>query len=802
MARFKRTVVRGFNRFGLLSIALIACGGMLSAATYYINPSGSDSNSGSSSSPYRTIAKGVSVAGPGDTILLQDGTYGNEGHISDGTGGYYGYATPVYINKAGTSSAWITIKAQNKGKAILDCGTTSTSRGCDKYIVLGPGAAYWVFQDLMITRGAFGGIGTDDGASHIKIKGCVLYNIGNYSTSTAVGMDGIGFDVRATDWWIEGNVLHDIGRTGGTTNMNWDHGIYAEGTNITIINNIFYNLNKGWHIQVANGAYNWLIANNTFSGRASGAGQIMLWNSNTNMTFRNNIFYNPSGWALERYTSTLTNCVVDHNLVYGASSVMGDTSGCSLSANNVGGNPNFANPGSYDFHVKSGGAGIDTGTNSSSVTVDFDGVTRPQGSSTDMGAYEYSTGSNSPAPPTISGVYVSNITTGSAVINWTTDQPSTSWVSYGTGSSYSNSSPVNSTLLTIHSVTLTGLNASTTYHFQVGSANSTGQSSVSGDAAFTTSSAAVSVSLSASAPSLSITQAQSGTDKINATLLSGSAPTLTFSASGAPSGVSASFSPSSCTASCSTTLTLAASAAAAPGTYTITVNGAGGGASASTAISVTIVGSSTSSSSGDIKTGLVAQWKFTEGSGNYAYDSSGYGNTATLTNPTWWTSNYGVTAWFNGSSSQGVVKESSSLQLTTAATVAFWVRPSVSSATDPRIIAKLYDWDVKLNNRYPQFSAAGKYAMANVSLNPLEWHHVAFTFSKGVVTAYIDGVNVGMGANTFTGGETIAQYQYGLYLATDGSNPFTGSLDDVRVYNRALTAADVGALFKALPKQN
>ena len=44
-----------------------------------------------------------------------------------------------------------------------------------------------------------------------------------------------------------------------------DHGIYAKGTNATIINNIFYNMNKGWSIQVANGATNWLIANNTFA---------------------------------------------------------------------------------------------------------------------------------------------------------------------------------------------------------------------------------------------------------------------------------------------------------------------------------------------------------------------------------------------------------------------------------------------------------------------------------------------------------------------------------------------------------
>jgi hypothetical protein len=86
----------------------------------------------------------------------------------------------------------------------------------------------------------------------------------------------------------------------------------------------------------------------------------------------------------------------------------------------------------------------------------------------------------------------------------------------------------------------------------------------------------------------------------------------------------------------------------------------------------------------------------------------------------------------------------------------------------------------------------------------ITWHHVAFTFTTGVVKGFIDGAPVGFLANTFTGTETLAQWMYGLFLATDASktNSFIGSLDDVRIYNRALSGAEVSALYAALPKKN
>jgi hypothetical protein len=96
------------------------------------------------------------------------------------------------------------------------------------------------------------------------------------------------------------------------------------------------------------------------------------------------------------------------------------------------------------------------------------------------------TGTAPVGPPNISSVLVSNITNTSATITWTTDQASTSQVNYGTTAAYGSQSPLNSTLQTSQSVTLTGLTAGTTYDFDVVSANAGAMSSTSANAAFTT----------------------------------------------------------------------------------------------------------------------------------------------------------------------------------------------------------------------------------------------------------------------------------------------------------------------------
>lgn len=89
-------------------------------------------------------------------------------------------------------------------------------------------------------------------------------------------------------------------------------------------------------------------------------------------------------------------------------------------------------------------------------------------------------------PPVISAIGVSDITGNSAVVSWTTNEPATSLVDFGTTILYENGSVGDNALVTAHSVALTGLASETLYHFRVRSADATGNEAQSGDNEFTT----------------------------------------------------------------------------------------------------------------------------------------------------------------------------------------------------------------------------------------------------------------------------------------------------------------------------
>ena len=94
-----------------------------------------------------------------------------------------------------------------------------------------------------------------------------------------------------------------------------------------------------------------------------------------------------------------------------------------------------------------------------------------------------------PAPdttaPVISSVTATGITDTSATITWTTDESADSRVDYGLGTSYG-SVGSDGSLVTTHSVTLTGLNPTAAYHYKVTSSDGSGNSASSADLTFIT----------------------------------------------------------------------------------------------------------------------------------------------------------------------------------------------------------------------------------------------------------------------------------------------------------------------------
>ncbi len=368
-------------RFLILGQILLATAG---ATTFYVATSGDDAAAGSLDAPVRTIMRGVQMAGPGDTVIVRDGTYGHEGSTNDGDGMYAGQASPVTLSNSGTPDAWIVIQAEHKWGAILDCEML-----CDAYINLA-NASYVVIRDFVLTRGYKEGIHSNDAAHHIALYGNRIEYIANRYSSSPWGLSGLYTNPRCHDFVISGNVFHDIGRTNASQ---LDHALYLRGSNFTVVNNIFYRTTRGWAIQLADGLSNTVIANNTFGfpNTADRDGQIMLWNTQSNLVIRNNIFYFPANYAITRYRSTLYGCTMDHNLVVGAQGLIRDSAGCvveELGLTDT--SPMFVNPTypPYDFHLLPESPAIGAGVPVAVVPDDHDGRSRPPLSAPSIGAYE------------------------------------------------------------------------------------------------------------------------------------------------------------------------------------------------------------------------------------------------------------------------------------------------------------------------------------------------------------------------------------------------------------------------------
>src|SRR5207253_9008400 len=95
-------------------------------------------------------------------------------------------------------------------------------------------------------------------------------------------------------------------------------------------------------------------------------------------------------------------------------------------------------------------------------------------------------------------------------------------------------------------------------------------------------------SIAANPSSLSITQGSSGTSTMSTAVTSGTAQPVALSASGLPSGATASFNPASVSSGGSSTLTIATPASTPTGTSTVTVTGTGTSATHSTTVSLTV----------------------------------------------------------------------------------------------------------------------------------------------------------------------------------------------------------------------
>jgi len=211
-------------------------------------------------------------------------------------------------------------------------------------------------------------------------------------------------------------------------------------------------------------------------------------------------------------------------------------------------------------------------------------------------------------------------------------------------------------------------------------------------------------------------------------------------------------------------------------------------------------------------TGPVAWWKFDEGSGTTAADASGSGNTSTLVSPSWTSGKIGSGALTFGGTKLGTVSGSGSLAnlYVTGLTVSAWIKPT--SSTGGRIIDKDNN-DVgwffgttnagQINFTSDQDTTGVTALTSSTSIALNTWQHVLMTWDGTAGSAhvhlYINGVNAD---GTGTSGTGPEQTDSATPLSignrqVDSARPFTGSIDDVRIYNRVLSTTEIQALADA-----
>ena len=213
----------------------------------------------------------------------------------------------------------------------------------------------------------------------------------------------------------------------------------------------------------------------------------------------------------------------------------------------------------------------------------------------------------------------------------------------------------------------------------------------------------------------------------------------------------------------------------------------------STSISATTGG-------GPPATGLVAAYAFNEASGITTADISGNNNTGTLTNGPTRTAagKFGAAVSFDGVNDHVLVPASASLNLTTAMTLEAWVNPSVTLSSWKAILQKEQDAYFLTASSDQNQPASGftlstgaccTITKATAALVPNTWTHVAATYDGTQLRMYINGMPVSSTPDTGTIQTTTTPLRIGGN--TYGSEFFQGLIDEVRIYNRALTQAEI-----------
>jgi len=209
---------------------------------------------------------------------------------------------------------------------------------------------------------------------------------------------------------------------------------------------------------------------------------------------------------------------------------------------------------------------------------------------------------------------------------------------------------------------------------------------------------------------------------------------------------------------------------------------------------------------------LVGYWSFEDAGGAKATDFSGNGNTGTLTNmdanTDWVDGRVGKALDFDGSNDYVSIPASSNNNFSGQFTISLWVKTTDSG--NKLILDKrgagwsTGDFGINLGNlatgvvSFNFNNGSTQYLNSATSIIDGQWHHVVVNRNgSSLLTIYIDGVAkaINSSGTSFSNNDPII-----LGRSGDGGGYMDGSLDEVRIYNTALSAIEIQNLYQSSKK--
>ncbi len=198
---------------------------------------------------------------------------------------------------------------------------------------------------------------------------------------------------------------------------------------------------------------------------------------------------------------------------------------------------------------------------------------------------------------------------------------------------------------------------------------------------------------------------------------------------------------------------------------------------------------------------IIGWWRFDEGSGTTAYDSSGSGNDGTIIgNPQWVTGKIGGALQFNGADSIVDIPYSPNMTPSDGTTMTAWVFPT--DTTRSCIVGQFEGYGMALFTDLQLKSViwGGDWVLADVTIPMQEWSHIAMTWdvTNNERMIFLNGELVGTRADSAVP-EVQNNLGIGLWVgwpAAWGDDSFMGIIDDVQIHNIVLKQDEIGVIMK------